>query len=38
VGSRAGVVAEPDTEVLDLQWLLFVNLFGKKMQKRTRKL
>ena len=38
VGSRAGVVSEPDTEVLDLQRLLFVNLFGKKMQKRTRKL
>jgi len=38
VGSRAGVVSEPDTEVLDLQRLLFVNLFGKKMQKRTRKI
>lgn len=27
VGSRARVVAEPDTEVLDLQWLGLVNLY-----------
>ena len=26
VGTSAGVVAEPDTEVLDLQWLLLVDL------------
>jgi hypothetical protein len=38
VGSRAGVVSEPDTKVLDLQRLLFVDLFRKKAQKRTREL
>ena len=34
VGTRAGVVAEPDTEVLDLQGLLLVNLEGTSRGRR----
>lgn len=36
VGARAGVVAEPDTEVLDLQGLLLVDLEFNAAQKRRR--
>ena len=38
VGSRAGVVSEPDTEVLDLERLLFVDLrmMGRKMGELTK--
>ena len=35
VGSRAGVVSEPDTEVLDLQRLLLVDLEGQRRAKGT---
>ena len=34
VGSRAGVVSEPDTEVLDLQGLLLVNLESTSRGRR----
>ena len=34
VGTRAGDVAEPDTEVLDLQGLLLVNLEGTSRGRR----
>ena len=26
MGTRAGVVSDPDTEVLDLEWLLLIDL------------
>ena len=35
VGARTRVVAEPDTEVLDLQWLLLVNLRIQRRAKET---
>ena len=35
VGAGAGIVTDPDTEVLDLKGLLLVDLFGKA-QKDTR--
>ena len=35
VGTRPRVVAEPDTEVLDLQWLLLVNLRIQRRAKET---
>ena len=35
VGAGAGVIAEPDTEVLDLQRLLLVDLEGQRRAKGT---
>lgn len=34
VGTRSGVVAKPDTKVLDLQGLLFLNLKSRRKKRR----
>lgn len=33
VGSRTRVVAQPDAKVLDFQWLLFMNLCGRRVRR-----
>lgn len=34
VGARTRVIAEPDTKVLDFQWPLLMNLWGKVEKMR----
>ena len=38
VGSGTRVVAQPDTKVLDFQWLLFVNLCGRHVRRIKKKM
>ena len=37
VGTATRVVTDPDTEVLDLQWLLLMNLYSNGHAERSRK-